>query len=1057
MDFRAQRWLGEFLARRHLERATGNPLYTYRCSPEELKGLRALLAEADLANDKGRHLSAGFVLFAAETFRTAHLGGVWTWRTVLEPLGLKGTTQLCEPVKTRGLKWWGRDGTSRLRSGARHLFALVAECGFPVGLLSRDNGAVRAWLMRVQGFVNEHAIDVEDAAEVAETYAYLIADSLRSNELFALAAELTCTIRELRHQIGPIDESADPILILQQLETGWRDRLPINLDDEAARVLFRGLMRATSATAAGADQICHRVLIREADSWRPALRWAEAGRFRIDQMPRSVVELLDDGVFRGRLIASGHMTSTRDGEIAVIERGDEQWTFRSVRRSGTTTEFPLAESVSLMLRVGNRHSTPFVISGGAAVLDEILVFARAGEGELQFLGSGGQRVRGDELWVALDPQKVSVDAPESATLEHQGCVQGGIHVMYRLSGSVTSKSSDGLTVRLATGVTEPSGRRVHMIPRPTPVPVSPDPASAGLPAMFYAGGLNVAAADVRWRPVTGGRWHSLAEAAPCGAVQVAIVRDGELIDRFRIAVLPRDARIDVIPSPFGGGEIRLKNFGPCRVAVTVRDGVSSSVRHGQDAISISVQAPANIMEFDVTIMFEHGGPITLHLPVPHRGVAFIDRSGIRLSNKAELAVNDLAGVRVLADDGRLITVELRAVPPVPLGFVTPVGQGLSLATTASDCRTLLSETSDADARVILEGEGARLVVKRYAFELARAPDGSLRCDIGQLQLPSDAILKVVAHRLTDPQAGEITIWSGPSHALSEVCICSPDPSTPWLTWVEHSGRAISRPGLLPSVGDPPDGDAFAACAFISGMAPRKTAMADHLIEIAATPGHADWGRLRAALKLCQGRVPLASLDWFTVIARLPKALAAFLIGSPADMIGRVLETEQELPFLWETIPVADWIAAAEAQRRWLSTLLGQDAQDVVLALMGDVLAALHRGRPHLWQLVWLLSHSIGLTGPAAAPPPAGAPIQGLLQRNADRQWPVLDPILSALPRKDLDRYGKHTHSVILAPHLAAAIMAGMKADEGALLALRTAKRFDQTYFESAFAALRPGA
>jgi hypothetical protein len=417
-----------------------------------------------------------------------------------------------------------------------------------------------------------------------------------------------------------------------------------------------------------------------------------------------------------------------------------------------------------------------------------------------------------------------------------------------------------------------------------------------------------------------------------------------------------------------------------------------------------------VLEFSVTLSFASGGPITLQLPVPRRGVAFVDRLGLRLPNGTERAVQDLSGIRVVADDGRLVSAELRARPRLSLGFVAPIGQSLSLATLGPDCRALLAETSDNDAAIVLEGDGARLVIKRYAFELSRRLDGSLGGDIGALHLPNDATLTVVAHSLADPRQGERVLWSGPPRDLADACLRSPDPSVPWLCWVEHAGRTVSRPALLTPAGVSGSNDAFAHCAFLPAMAHRKEAMAIHLDNIAASPSHMDWAKLRAALKLCQGRIPLASLDWFTVLARSPQALAALLIGSPADTIARILDMEQELPFLWETIPATNWIGAAEAQRASLATMLGESGREIVAGLMADVLAALQRERPHFAGLVHLLGHCVGATVRAGARSDYGDSVQELLRRNTDRQWPQLPSVLAALPQRSPSPRLGHTRN-----------------------------------------------
>lgn len=1052
-DFFADRWLRSFIGSRKLTRPDGRPLYRYRTKGDELASLQELLRGADLQHEVGRALSAAFSIFAAEMFRKEYRGGPWAWDIALRPLGLAGSANFCRQLAEVGLGWWGRPLRKDSERSVRYLSSIVIEGGFPSGLLERQFGAIRSWLMHLQEFTNTHDVDLDNISVFARNNSAPLPEIVRSPELFDLAAELVFAIKLLKIAVGSIDDSIDPILELQRVEPGWRERLPLIVEDDAARTLIRGLMRSANVRSEVADQFIHRTLIRDGEGWRASLGFAESGKFRRDQLPTDAKSLLDERAYRARLIAVDQLALIRDGEIAVVERQDEHWVFRSSWAVRDAPAFPFSENITVLLQSAGVASPTFVAPGGEAIAEDCLVFIENRDLGLSYVGSGSRSVRGDTLWVALDPTRISSVATNDSTFTFEGKVLGHALDLHRLRGRVELVTSDGIRICLTTGADDPKGNRVQVFPRCPPWQIHPAPVSLGMPGLFFAGGLNVAHRQVRWR-TTRGAWVTLEEREPRGTVAVVVEQEKVVVDRFRATILPRDADVISEARGPGCGELRLIGFGSCGAAVATRKGLTTIIRNEGDEVAVSVEADSNVLELEITLSFTDGGPATLTLPVPSRGAVFIDRHGNRMRHDAPIPVSDLAGVRLLSDGHRLLSMELRPICSVSPALIDVSGL-FPLSTRAPDCRTLLSESGDADARVVLSCDNTRIQVRRYAFSLVWKQEIEAFVAGPWLpSLPADARLRAVAFRLTDPQAGEAELWSGTPDQLAEMKLRTPAPDAPCIAWVEYGGRSLSRPAYFRSETAPSKDDDFAWCAGLPTLNARRTAMREHLLAISLNPDHPDWLRLRKALLMCRGRISIASLDWFPVLAEEPRALVAFLTGAPSDAVRAIIELDQELPFLWETIPGQVWVGAALARRSSLGELLGQAADGLVPGLMADTFDAVARERPHMSLLVCHLRALLGLPVelPGAPSQPNADPIQELLHRNLDGpRWPPLPELVTPEVKRQLAQYQQFTFGIIHAPVVAAEILHGRPADAAILNAVRIAKKFDPAYFESAFA------
>ena len=134
----------------------GDPLYTYRVTPEENAQLETQLQNALMLHGRLRsgEEAAAFCLYGAERFRREHIDGPWKWETITSGLDTerKHAKAFNQPNRRKlveaGLSWWGLTAVETEKS-TRFLVTLACQGGLPLKLLRNHNAPLRRFLRAV--------------------------------------------------------------------------------------------------------------------------------------------------------------------------------------------------------------------------------------------------------------------------------------------------------------------------------------------------------------------------------------------------------------------------------------------------------------------------------------------------------------------------------------------------------------------------------------------------------------------------------------------------------------------------------------------------------------------------------------------------------------------------------------------------------------------------------------------------------------------------------------------------------------------------------------------
>ena len=239
-------WLREFFGDRELEGPDGRPLYAYRCTSKEFKSLKETLsARAPYGTGSDATVRA-FVFYAAEWWQRRFDGRQWAWEPLLGSIAWRGVhySELYKPVK-RAWAWWRID-LVRLPTSVRYLGTFACQGGLPLRLVGNANHRITHYLRTVLKHTAEYQQFVDDPVDLARDQQHLLRPpTLRRDYVFRLAADIVEAVLDLKSDA----QGDDPLNALDRKRPGWRNSMPLDLDDGRARELLTGLLHEAKRTS----------------------------------------------------------------------------------------------------------------------------------------------------------------------------------------------------------------------------------------------------------------------------------------------------------------------------------------------------------------------------------------------------------------------------------------------------------------------------------------------------------------------------------------------------------------------------------------------------------------------------------------------------------------------------------------------------------------------------------------------------------------------------------------------------------------------------------------
>ena len=945
------------------DRPDGRPIYAYRCTVDELEALSRPLARAIRFPGLSRtadQAAGAFALYAAEWWRRSYAGGPWAWDGVFEALGVgrPAYPEIHEGAQT-GLRWWRR--RSVLLGGREMLLAsLACEGGLPLGLLDRHGTWIRDYLhalledLRIYGKSGTEPAD--ELAELAARRGERLPATLRRAPVYRLCGLLAGKVWALRQEAGELPEG-DPIQWFDRHRPGWRDELPLRLEDRSAGSLLRGLVSAADRLSRGATtRLRGRVQLVFDEDGAATLRRIFALPGRIEEAAlEQTFEIAASALPRRARLVVRVPTRTAPLALATVVReagGSSRWRLSDSRAAGLEGQ---EATEGCELGLVSASTAPAIAHGlrGTSELTELpWIFASAGDEESwELVGQGRCRRREPRLLAAL-PRGWRAQPAASGEVEDAGMLEACVRRLVRLSGSVRLHGDGQAFTVVAEAPRDevctlrPRGQRLELHGLG-------DPPWLGFPRVIAHDG------DGHSRELRQSHPDLLVEGGgsapdPVGAVRVRYRAGGEVRAEAKLVVVPRDLAVKVRPAT-------RRREGSIEVASRQLEAVGLDGLEGNQDGRAATRDPGGgwvlrcpLVEtpparVTLHLRFRGGAEVKLVIPYPQAVGRFETTSGAPLSEPASVDLPGCGSVRAVARSSDLSEQWLLEAR-VPMGdrriqahWSLPSGGDGEWALDLRDLRVDLGRLRGAagtlDTQVELHlvrlgvtGRWPRLSVRRYDRMLR--PDRE--AEAVELSAAVDEGWVVARHLLAPADAEEALAqlvgveeqlrWSFP--------LADREPG-PWLISVESELGSESRPLLWTVPGDPPEGSHLKTAICCSVEDERFGLLRSALLGLAESPEDPDWTLVLDTLGLFE-RLPSSSFDLSRALIEEPRSLALALLYLPAEQLRPVVDGLGELPHLWELVPVDAWKDALRSMKELLESQVGD--QGLALTTLGTLVS-----------------------------------------------------------------------------------------------------------------------
>ncbi|MCA9678705.1 MAG: STY4851/ECs_5259 family protein [Myxococcales bacterium] len=1065
---------------------SGPPLYAYQVTDAELEDLRREVEHDLRSRVRMTGSPAGaFCLFAAEYLCRTYVGGPWRWQVVFDELGCEASQPGRDKWVRAGMYYWRRP-IIQTAAGQRLLTSLVCEGGLPLHLLAEGRDRYIKDFFR--SIIRQAERLQVPAAHVVGQCVDALPATLRNETVEDLGAVLADAVIELRRLL-PEQLVEDPLVALTRTRPDWRQRVPLRVDESAFAELLRGLLREARATPAG-DTPVEIVTVLRASPFRLERRASVKERCSVASLAR-LLRLPADGLARHLRLTLSMLDARGEHHAVAIARLDrtqtsyllERLSESPVRRDGAT-----CAAVRIVATVGGREIAFAEPPGGSPLVDDVPWVFEGGDRPVRALRrQGPYRSSAGELIVAV---------PAGTSLVPTGAARPIGQLLGRTLVAVTAplRASNGEDEwEICTSSQDDDDETFVLTGELSRAGFAGSEFWRGVPRLqqIHDSGLrtDAPAVDLQVRPVGQRSWMHLGSA--WGDLELRYRRDSEIAFRTRTMVMPADLqiRIDARSSTI--------QIAAQELVAVVCEGTRTAASGGECTLTWS--GAESRTSLPVTMEFRVGSA-TLSVPAPVRRVIFEGRDG---PLDGPVVIDRLGQVRARAispDPSDRFGLEARIqglTPWTQVARLPPTGGadgvwelGLDSIRDQLTDMFAISYHLDIEVEVRFTAYGPPLPhnpamrVRRYEAKpvvtysetglsvtleddavqrFGSAGTGLLELELRPLGQPDS--ISVQLERMASPTP----CWSLARSALVDF--------PAWILLGKIRDRVRLRPLVVSAESTRASENVVETLILDTDKVRRRNGLRTVLGEIASAWDRPEWDTTTMFLNTL-GSFPATMFDLVDCLSQVPAAAASALIRCCGDeaALGRVWRGLDELPFLWEAVPLDAWVVAATAFGSYASTLGAQISMPTE-QMTRAMLRPLIESGPTLSHFFEAIHCVFARLVPGCPQPTSDAlsmfqssgslpmldlllePVkQELLRRHEGEWWPTDVEVLDAaerpieFPSGIADGVAGYVRPVILVP-LQAGIAAGsnLGVSSNSLLSLRRVRTFDPPWFEFAHA------
>ncbi|WP_261316988.1 STY4851/ECs_5259 family protein [Rhizobium leguminosarum] len=914
-------WIAAFLLKRGLHAPDGRPLHQYRMTGQEYADLRESLrlSMPRLLQEDGTAASM-FVAFCAEWFRRDATTLFLKWESVaadiLQALPYKVKTSLAEI----GLRYWKRP-LIKSEGGREFLLTLALEGGISAHLLA-DSGST--WLSDYLRTVMRFALTSGDREHIqgfAHDMSWRMPISYRQDGFVDLCCELIAELVKWRKAIDQGPANIDPVIYLDAHSPDWKGSLPIYMStehDQIARKLLGGLLNEKIGVITSSGIAAERYLCFDGERWQPALLLNAEGEIpagRLQGVPHAG---------RWKASPSGTLANFLPSQIALFEPpvdGARAWRVRPLVSLGKLiVGFQLNDGVTANLTCGS-EAVSIAWPGGAPISSPIATFIpdegsdTAQPSKLRLAKTGS---------ASLPPPLLYVLAPNGwEAIAAEGTIPGrtwsvvGRKTLHAVSGTVyfaKPGASTGERYRVEAGKDDRQENLELSSVISTPIHTDDDLelyegsvtvriGSNGGSRQPKKGELLYRRPGEAWKPLYDSKLSEdgifdISWRDPLADIQ---------LERRRIALLPSRARIQGRMTSATEGVVTYESL--MGWSVDLPDDLRVIERTDEE-LKFSFNGKPSYRTL-AKLRAPGGQTFNITITLRSRDASIILSDGRVVPSGQEIDITALRGAIAASPHQTTLTLMPRTSRSNSLQF--KFSGEFPLSALKRVVEEFMAQIADQDAVLELDFLGDTrkpICLKQYRYARPKRIDGAI-------VFGSEFTEQPVARMIMNPEKEHLL------QATAEGAYEIPDwCSGPCLVYLRDGPDVVSRPLLvhlpLNQVPRTPLQTALAQKDFASLQAELRIAV--DLLSAGGLP--TEDVRFLVSLVSALNGLPASAFEALKAVACHPRAMLRLLLSAATDAERQaVWNLQEQLPFLWLTIPYSAWEAAFSAERDVLEAAL----------------------------------------------------------------------------------------------------------------------------------------
>lgn len=1055
-------WIVGFLLKRGLQAPDGRPLHQYRMTNHEYSTLRESLCHSTprLLQEDGT-AAAMFVAFCAEWFRREATTLFLKWDSVATDVLRDLPDNVKRNLTKIGIEYWKRH-LIRSETSREFLLTIALEGGISANLLA-DSGSV--WLSDYLRTVMRFALTGADRDHIrgfAHDMSWRVPPSYRQDGFVDLCCELIAELVKWRKVLDQGPSNIDPVRYLDAHSPDWKESLPIYMStehDQIARKLLGGLLNEKIGVITSGGIGAERYLCFNGERWQPALVLNAEGEIpagRLTSVPLAG---------RWKASPSGTLANFLPSQIALFEppiEGAHTWRVRPLVSLGKLiVGFQLNESVTANLTCGS-EAVSIVWPSGGPVASPIATFIPdegsdpSQPGKLRLAKTGSASLPPPLLYV-LVPTDWEAIAAEGTTLGHTWSVAGG-NTLHAVSGTVyfaKPGASTGERYRVDAGKDERQENLELLSAASTPIRTNDElelyegsvtvrVGSNGGSRQPKKGELLYRRVGEVWRPLLDGKLseHGLFDISwrdPLADIQ---------LERRRVALLPHRARIQGRMTSATEGVVTYESLPGWNVDLPEDVRV---IERAEEELRFSFNGKPSY-KMVVKLGAPSGQSFNVIITLRSRDASIILSDGRVAAAGQEIDITALRGAIAVSPHNTTLTLTPRTSRSNSLQF--KFSGEFPLSALKRVVEEFMAQIADQDAVLELDFLGDTrkpICLKQYRYARPKRIDGAI-------VFGSEFVEQPVARMIMNPEKEHML------QATAEGAYEIPDwCSGPCLVYLRDGPDVVSRPLLvhlpLNQVPRTPLQAALAQKDFPSLQAELRIAV--DLLSAGDLP--TEDVRFLVSLVSALNGLPASAFEALKEVACHPRAMLRLLLSAATDAERQaVWNLQEQLPFLWLTIPYSAWEAAFSAERDVLEAALSTMPEEMRHQLLIEHFKAIQGS---ILTLEPGLDRMFVKSGfPATAMPTLDQILQSFVQEqrmfdddtltSLVRRDPVLEQLVSAgirLPT-EFQKFSVADFEGMVAPVALAAASRGMlDINPSSEILLRKALREHSRYVSFAYA------